>query len=116
MEILNDFLKLSGNEDRFRMIFLLYQEKLCVCHLSGILGISQPTASKNLAKFRDTKFVETYQEGKYIYYSFKTDDKSVNTFLETVLRNIDDYPQLKEDSSKLLKKDQYIRSCSCNYN
>jgi ArsR family transcriptional regulator len=116
MNLLNDFLKLSGNEDRFRMIVLLYQEKLCVCHLSGILGLSQPTVSKNLAKFRDTKFVETHQEGKYIFYSFKADDKSVNIFLESVVKDIDAYPQLKDDSSKLVVKDQYMSSCSCKYN
>jgi ArsR family transcriptional regulator len=116
MNTLNDFLKLSGNEDRFRMIVLLYQEKLCVCHLSGILELSQPTVSKNLAKFRDTKFVETHQDGKYIFYQFKADDKNINTFLESVVNDIDVYPQLNEDSLKLAVKDQYMNSCSCSYN
>lgn len=112
MNCLNDFLKLTGNEDRFRMIVLLYQEKLCVCHLTGILGLSQPTVSKNLARFRDTKCVESYQDGKFIFYSLKAKDVSVNAFLESVVNHIDNYPQLKEDSIKLASKDQFIKVCS----
>ncbi|MGH4037278.1 MAG: ArsR/SmtB family transcription factor [Sphaerochaeta sp.] len=113
MNRLNDFLKLAANEDRFRMLVLLFQENLCVCHISGILEMSQPTASKNLAKFRDTKFVETRQEGKYIYYSFKSDDERVDNFLSDVVKNVDNYPKLKEDKSKLANKDIYMVSCSC---
>jgi ArsR family transcriptional regulator len=112
MNCLNDFLKLTANEDRFRMIVLLYQEKLCVCHLTEILGLSQPTVSKNLARFRDTKCVESYQDGKYIYYSLKANDPCVKTFLESVVNNIDNYPQLKEDSIKLAVKDEITNICS----
>lgn len=115
MNTLNEFLRLSGNEDRFRMIVLLYQEKLCVCHLSGILKLSQPTVSKNLAKLRDTRFVQTYKEGKYIYYSFVCEDKNINIFLESVVNNIDDYPKLKEDSLKLSYKEQFKNNCKCNF-
>ena len=111
MNRLNEFLKLAANEDRFRMIALLYQEDLCVCHISGILGMSQPTASKNLAKFRDTKFVETKQEGKYIFYSFKADDERIENFLSDVVKNLKDYPFLYEDSIKLSSKEDYMDVC-----
>ncbi|MGD6729936.1 MAG: ArsR/SmtB family transcription factor [Pleomorphochaeta sp.] len=116
MNCLNDFLKLAANEDRFRMIVLLFQEKLCVCQLTEILNLSQPTVSKNLAKFRDTKCVDSYQSGKYIYYGLKANDISVNSFLESILQNIDNYPRLKEDSIRLAKKDTFITVCNSEYN
>ncbi len=112
MDCLNDFLKLAANEDRFRMIVLLFQESLCVCQLTEVLGLSQPTVSKNLARFRDIKCVESYQNGKYIYYSLKAKDISVNTFLESVVKNIDNYPQLKADKIKLTKKETFITICN----
>ena len=111
---LQDFLKLAANEDRFRMLILLFQEDLCVCHMSGILKLCQPTVSKNLAKFRDTKFVETKQRGKYIYYSFNSRDLRVVSFLQDVVDNLEEYPQLNADSKGLSYKDRYLVSCNSN--
>jgi len=105
------FLKLAANEDRFRMLVLLFQEDLCVCHMSGILKLSQPTVSKNLAKFRDTQFVSTEQRGKYIYYSFHSEDLRVCALLQDVVAHKEAYPQLDRDSKGLVKKDQYLVSC-----
>lgn len=113
MNRLQEFLKIVSNEDRFRMILLLFQDSLCVCHMSGILDLSQPTVSKNLSKFRDTKFVDTKKDGKYIYYSFSCDDECVKRFLSDIVKNLDDYPTLKDDSDKLINKDQYLRLCIC---
>jgi ArsR family transcriptional regulator len=113
MNKLQEFLKLAANEDRFRMLLLLFQDKLCVCHMSGILNLSQPTVSKNLAKFRDTKFVESEKDGKYIYYSFSCDDDCVNNFLADIVKSRDNYPLFSEDSKKLIDKDQYLSFCTC---
>lgn len=113
MNRLQEFLKIASNEDRFRMLLLLFQDKLCVCHMSGILNLSQPTVSKNLAKFRDTKFVETEKDGKYIYYSFNCEDECVNRFLTDVVKNLNNYPKFKKDSEKLVDKDQYLSLCIC---
>ncbi|MGD1821795.1 MAG: ArsR/SmtB family transcription factor [Pleomorphochaeta sp.] len=112
MERLNEFLKLASNEDRFRMIVLLYQEELCVCHITGILGLSQPTVSKNITKFRDTKFVESRHDGKFIYYSFKPKEDQIANFLSNIVKNINNYPSLMSDSIKLANKDNYMVSCS----
>lgn len=108
------FLKLAANEDRFRMLVLLFQEDLCVCHMSGILKLSQPTVSKNLAKLRDTQFVETEQRGKYVYYSFCSQDQCVTSLLQNVVAHKKDYPQLEKDSKGLALKDQYLVSCHNN--
>jgi len=105
---LREFLKLSANEDRFRIMFLLFQADLCVCQLSHILKLSQPTVSKNLSKLRDTHFVDATRDGKFTFYSFKTEDISVNVFLEDIIKHLENYPKLRRDSQGLVKKDECL--------
>jgi len=42
---------------------------VCVCHLTGPLGLSQPTVSHHLKKLLDAGLVEREQRGRWAYYS-----------------------------------------------
>jgi ArsR family transcriptional regulator len=44
---------------------------VCVCQLTGPLGLSQPTVSHHLKKLLDAGLVEREQRGKWAYYSLK---------------------------------------------
>jgi len=44
---------------------------VCVCNLTGRLGLSQPTVSHHLKKLLDAGLVEREQRGKWAYYSLK---------------------------------------------
>ncbi|NCC79781.1 MAG: ArsR family transcriptional regulator, partial [Clostridia bacterium] len=48
-DLLNIFKTLS-DETRLRIVMLLHHDELCVCEMSGILDVSQPTISKGLSK------------------------------------------------------------------
>jgi ArsR family transcriptional regulator len=41
-----------SDETRLRLVYLLAQAPLCVCHLQSILGLDQVTVSKHLAHLR----------------------------------------------------------------
>ena len=69
MNNLTNIFKLLSDESRLRIIMMLFHQDLCVCQLTGILNISQPTVSKNLSKLRDLSLVIDTRKEKFVFYS-----------------------------------------------
>lgn len=60
------------DETRLRIIHLLGQTPLCVCHLQDILGLTQVAASKHLANLRQRGLVEARRHEQWMIYSLPT--------------------------------------------
>jgi ArsR family transcriptional regulator len=54
---------------RLRILHLLSQTSLCVCHFQEILGEPQVKISKHLAYLRTRGLVETSQEKNWVIYA-----------------------------------------------
>lgn len=104
--------KILSDETRLRIVLLLAQQELCVCQLSGILEVSQPKISKNLAKLRDLNLVTDERQDKFVYYRLKTDNTLLMDTLQMLLKEIDDSEQLKLDQMRLLNKGMYLIKCN----
>lgn len=89
---------------------LLYQDELCVCELSGILNVPQPTVSKGLSKLRDLNLVVDTRKEKFVYYKLRADHDLLNSILSDILKSIGQYPQLQEDQRNIATKWQYSES------
>lgn len=111
MTTLNDFFKLASDDTRFRIMVLLMQRDLYVCQICGIMKLSQPKVSKHLTKLRNTKFVTTEQNGKYITYKLSIKDPRILSFMNSVLNNCEEYPIIKDDCEKLKFADLYLSCC-----
>lgn len=48
-------------------------EPVCVCHLTGPLGLSQPTVSHHMKRLLDAGIVEREQRGKWAFFSLDPD-------------------------------------------
>ena len=57
---------------RLRILHLLAQSPLCVCHFQGILNEPQVKISKHLAYLRRQRMVSTEREQNWIIYSLPT--------------------------------------------
>ncbi len=57
---------------RLRILHLLMQSPLCVCHFQGALRESQVKISKHLAYLRSRGLVQTKRSGNWIIYSLPT--------------------------------------------
>ena len=57
-----------GDETRLRIIALLSQGELCVCHLQEALELPQPNVSRQLGILRAAGLVEDRREGSWVYY------------------------------------------------
>lgn len=67
-------LNLTGNETRFKILFLIKNnQRLCVCDMSDILGISISAVSQQLSKLKNGGLLVSSKEGQTIYYSIASD-------------------------------------------
>ena len=112
MNQLINLFKLLSDETRLRILMLLAKEELCVCQITGILDITQPTASKILAKLRDMNLVTDLRKEKYVFYRLKQDNPVLLRMLQDISNQIENYPKLLSDRNRLDMKDQLLKQCS----
>jgi len=57
-----------ADETRLRIMSLLRDGEVCVCHLQGSLRLPQPTISRHLAYLRKAGLAEARRDGVWMYY------------------------------------------------
>lgn len=119
MDKLTNTFKILSDDTRLRILMLLYRQNLCVCQICGILNISQPSVSKNLAKLRDMNIVIDTRKEKFIEYSMVRKNQE-NIFLLNILSqlhdDLDKYPILLSDYDRIMDKDHYLNLCDNKLN
>jgi ArsR family transcriptional regulator len=70
-ETLAGVLKAMADPTRVRIVNMLANadEPVCVCDVTPLLGLSQPTVSFHLAKLRKAGLLDREQRGTWAYYS-----------------------------------------------
>ncbi|MFK5889669.1 MAG: metalloregulator ArsR/SmtB family transcription factor [Flavobacteriaceae bacterium] len=74
---LSKIVGLIGNEVRLKLVWLINEERFCVCDLADILQMSVPAISQHLRKLKDIGIVETFREKQTIYYSITEAQKNI---------------------------------------
>lgn len=96
--------KALGDENRLRILNLLFQKDLCVCEIEVILDLNQSNVSRNLRILRKNDFVDTHKEAQWIHYAlsstFKEDHMDLVKYLEKSLNEKDIF---KKDLKRLEK-------------
>jgi ArsR family transcriptional regulator len=62
---------------RLRILSLLGDHEICVCHIHASLDVPQPTASRHLAYLRKAGLVEARRDGIWIHYRLAKIDNAV---------------------------------------
>ncbi len=62
-----------GDTTRMRILYVLFEEEVCVCDIASILSMSQSAISHQLRVLKQAKLVKNRREGKTIYYSLADD-------------------------------------------
>lgn len=57
-----------SDRTRLRILHLLSEGELCVCHIVDVLAVPQPKASRHLAYLRRAGLVKSRREGLWSYY------------------------------------------------
>ena len=81
-------LSLTGNDTRLKILLLIKnEEKVCVCDLSDILGISVSAISQQLRKLKEGNLLESYKEGQTIYYYIHPNSEEILTHVFDLFNN-----------------------------
>lgn len=95
---------------RLRMIYLLTQGPLCVCHFQDILDIPQTKVSQHLAYLRKKGMVEVTRHGTWMIYRLPPNPPSE---LDANLKCLQDCAQTDERFRADLKNLEKVRTdCS----
>ena len=68
LEALTTVYAALADPTRLRILSLLGDGEVCVCHLHASLDVPQPTASRHLAYLRKAGLVEARREGIWMHY------------------------------------------------
>jgi ArsR family transcriptional regulator len=89
---------------RLRILALLADGEVCVCHIHGSLDIPQPTASRHLAYLRRTGLVQTRRAGLWVHYRVAEDlAPQVRHALDAVLHAVRHCPEPAVDGKQLAR-------------
>ncbi len=70
LEEMAEFYNLLSNPIRLKIVNLLREEeRVCVCDLKDIFGLSAPAMSQHLAKLKAHKVVKSVKQAQTVFYS-----------------------------------------------
>ncbi|MEQ1354373.1 MAG: metalloregulator ArsR/SmtB family transcription factor [Candidatus Acidiferrum sp.] len=89
---------------RLRILHLLAQSPLCVCHFQDILGEPQVKVSKHLAYLRSRGMVETTRSGNWIIYALVPNaPPELETNLKCLQECVEGEPVFRKDLKALAR-------------
>ena len=77
LEALTSVYAALADPTRLRILSLLSEDEICVCHLHASLDVPQPTASRHLAYLRKAGLVEARRDGIWMHYRLSRIDNAV---------------------------------------
>ena len=92
------------------MLALLKERNgLCVCEITDIIGLSQPTISSHLKKLQDAEIITYSKDGLWVNYSLdKNMDKEVEQLLGALVHMLSEDERMKSDVLKSYKINREI--------
>src|SRR5262245_24125499 len=79
---LESLFKALADKTRLRILALLGNNEVCVCHIHDSLGLPQPTVSRHLAYLRKSGLVTVRRDGVWMHYQVSS---SLNPVVQRAL-------------------------------
>lgn len=76
---LSDLFRVFGDGTRIRILYVLFEEEVCVCDIATLLGMTQSAVSHQLRILKNARLIRSRRDGKTVYYSLA--DEHVRTLL-----------------------------------
>ncbi|RJQ13713.1 MAG: transcriptional regulator [Nitrospiraceae bacterium] len=83
---LSETFSVLADPTRTKIIYALSKEELCVCDISGVLGISISAVSHQLRVLRNMRLVKFRKEAKMVFYSL--DDGHIERLFNEGLKHV----------------------------
>jgi ArsR family transcriptional regulator len=95
-------MKALSEPNRVKIIKMLTEKELCVCEMTALLGLAQPTVSKHLKVLEDAGMVVFWKQGSWVNYRLAPGDDSL--YAKAMLALLRDWLQEDEEIRKILKE------------
>lgn len=93
--------KALADENRLRIIMMVQDKEACVCQIVEVLGNASSTVSKHLSILKGAGLIESYKQGRWIYYHLpKEPSKVARKALEWVRESLEDSEAIRSDRLK----------------
>ncbi|HEY4417722.1 MAG TPA: metalloregulator ArsR/SmtB family transcription factor [Verrucomicrobiae bacterium] len=100
-----------ADENRLRLLNLIKDGEICVCHLQGTLQTNQPKISRHLAYLKKSGLVAARRDGKWTHYRLKELAGNKRKILGETLAQLEKEPQIKKDKARV----KQIICCPARY-
>lgn len=90
--------KALADKTRLRVLALLGNNEVCVCHIHDSLGLPQPTVSRHLAYLRRSGLVSVRRDGVWMHYRVATNlDPIVQRVVHAAVKALLEIPTTNQD-------------------
>lgn len=110
---LESLFKALSDTTRLRILALLGNNEVCVCHIHDSLGLPQPTISRHLAYLRRAGLVDARRDGVWMHYRVARGlDPAVQPVLNAAIELLTQAPTTAEDRKEFQRSfgDIYVMS------
>jgi ArsR family transcriptional regulator, arsenate/arsenite/antimonite-responsive transcriptional repressor len=105
LQAIDRLLKALADPTRLRIVGLLRQGEICVCHIHESLEITQPKASRHLAYLRRSGVVEAEKRGLWVYYRLARQASPLaQSLLDAVQHGTHHIAAIADDSRRLASR------------
>lgn len=101
-------MKALSDPGRVMILKMLGERALCVCEITALVGLAQPTVSKHMKILEDAGLVESWKEGTWVNYRLADapDQQYAATMLGHLSGWLDDAPDVRAMLERLPKVDR----------
>jgi len=98
IDMLEDAFKALADRTRLRILALLGNNEVCVCHIHDSLGLPQPTVSRHLAYLRRSGLVKARRDGVWMHYRVSNSlDPAVQDIVDAAVQSLTNVPTTAKD-------------------
>ena len=83
---LAEIFKVFGDSTRIKILYVLFEQEMCVCDIAQLLNMTQSAMSHQLKMLKQSRLVNNRREGKAVIYSLA--DGHVRSIINQGLEHI----------------------------
>jgi ArsR family transcriptional regulator len=96
--------KALADKTRLRILALLGNDEVCVCHIHDSLGLPQPTVSRHLGYLRRSGLVAARRDGVWMHYRVSRSlDPVIRSVVNAAVAALNRVPATSEDRKQFKK-------------
>jgi ArsR family transcriptional regulator, arsenate/arsenite/antimonite-responsive transcriptional repressor len=98
VDAVEEVFKALADKTRLRILALLGNNEVCVCHIHDSLGLPQPTVSRHLAYLRRSGLVSTRRDGVWMHYQLsRTLAPRIRRIVSSAIDAVQELPATAQD-------------------